>query len=58
MLKLLKLNKKNSFNTLGNILNKRKSTQKNNTTVVQQIISNVKKMETKLSSSMKKNFLN
>ena len=43
MLKLLKLNKKNSFNTLGNILNKRKSTQKNNTTVVQQIISNVKK---------------
>ena len=43
MLKILKLNKKNSFNTLGNILNKRKSTQKNNTTVVQQIISNVKK---------------
>lgn len=43
MLKILKLNKKNLFNTLGNILNKRKSTQKNNTTVVQQIISNVKK---------------
>ena len=43
MLKLLKLNKKNSFNTLENILNKRKSTQKNSTKAVQQIISNVKK---------------
>lgn len=43
MLKLLKLDKKNSLNTLENILDKRKSTQKNNTTAVQQIISNVKK---------------
>ena len=43
MLKLLKLNKKNSLNILENILNKRKSTQKNNTTTVKKIISNVKK---------------
>jgi len=43
MLKLLKLDKKNSLNILENILNKRKSTQKNNTSSVKQIISNVKK---------------
>ena len=43
MLKLLKLNKKNSLNTLENILDKKKSTQKKNTIKVQQIISNVKK---------------
>ena len=43
MLKLLNYNKKNSSNNLEAILNKRKSTQKNKTSVVKKIIFNVKK---------------
>ena len=43
MLKYLNYNKKNSLNNLEILLNKRKSTQKNQTSVVKKIISNVKK---------------
>ena len=43
MLKLLNYNKKNSFENLEIILNKRKSTQRNKTSVVKNIILNVKK---------------
>ena len=43
MLKLLNYNKKNSSNNLEAILNKRKNTQKNKTSVVKKIIFNVKK---------------
>ncbi len=43
MLKFLNYNKKNSFNDLEAILNKRKSMQKNQTSVVKKIIRNVKK---------------
>jgi histidinol dehydrogenase len=43
MLKFLNYNKKDSLNNLENILNKRKSTQKNKTLIVKKIISNVKK---------------
>jgi len=43
MLKYLNYNMKNSLNNLETILNKRKSTQKNQTSVVKKIISNVKK---------------
>ena len=43
MLKFLNYNKKNSLNNLEIILNKRKSTQKNQISVVKKIISNVKK---------------
>ena len=43
MLKFLNYNKKNSFNNLEIILKKRKITQKNKTSFVKKIISNVKK---------------
>ena len=43
MLKYLNYNKKNSLNNLEIILNRRKSTQKNQTSFVKKIISNVKK---------------
>ena len=43
MLKFLSLNKKNSLNNLEIILNKRKFSQKNATSVIKKIISNVKK---------------
>jgi histidinol dehydrogenase len=43
MLKYINYNKKNSLNNLEIILNKRKSTQKNKSSVVKKIISNVKK---------------
>ena len=43
MLKYLNYNKKNSLNNLEILLNKRKSTQKNQTSVVKKIILNVKK---------------
>ena len=41
--KIFNYNKKNSLNNLEIILNKRKSTQKNQTSIVKKIISNVKK---------------
>jgi len=43
MLKFLNYSKKNSFNNLEIILKKRKITQKNKTSIVKKIISNVKK---------------
>ena len=43
MLKYLNYNKKNSLNSLEIILKRRKSTQKNQTSFVKNIISNVKK---------------
>ena len=43
MLKFLNYNKKNSINNLESILNKRKSTQKNQTLIVKKIIFDVKK---------------
>ena len=43
MLKSLKYNKKNLLNNLEIILNKRKFKQKNATSIVKNIISNVKK---------------
>jgi len=43
MLKFLKYNKKNSLKNLESILNKRKSIQKNETSIVKKIINNVKK---------------
>ena len=43
MLKVLKYNKINSLKTLEIFLNKRKSLQKNQTSVVSKIIDNVKK---------------
>jgi len=43
MLRFLNFNKKNSLSNLEIILNRRKSTQKNKTSVVKKIISNVKK---------------
>ena len=56
MLKLLKLRNKNLINTLENILNKRKFTQKNNTAAVQQIIFNVKKSGDKAVIKYEKKF--
>ena len=43
MLKILKLKNKDSFNVLTKFLDKRKFTQKNQTTIVSKIIQNVKK---------------
>ena len=43
MLKFINYSKKNSLNNLNIILNKRKLYQKNKTSVVKKIISNVKK---------------
>jgi histidinol dehydrogenase len=43
MLKFINYNKKNSINNLEIILNKRKSSQKNKTSVVKKIIIDVKK---------------
>ena len=43
MLRILKFNKKKSFSTLEEILNKRKSTQKKQISSIKNIISNVKK---------------
>ena len=43
MLRFLNFNKKKSLSNLEIILNKRKSTQKNKTSVVKKIIFNVKK---------------
>ena len=43
MIKILKFNNKNSLKSLESFLNKRKSVQKNQTTIVSKIIKNVKK---------------
>ena len=43
MLKFLNFNKKKSLTNLEKILNRRKSSQRNKTSVVNKIISNVKK---------------
>ena len=43
MLKVIKLTNKNSLKILKNFLDKRKSIQKKQTTIVSKIISNVKK---------------
>ena len=48
MLKYFNYNKKNSLNNLEIILNRRKSSQKNQTFFVKKIVSNVKKMEIRL----------
>ena len=49
MLKNLKYNKKNSLKTLTTFLEKRKSIQKNQISIVNRIIRNIKKKEIKLS---------
>jgi len=56
MLKFLNFNKKNSFTTLEKILNRRKSSQRNKTSVVNKIISNVKKNGDKAVLSYEKKF--
>ena len=47
MLKVFKLDNKNSFKNLIKILDKRNSIQKNQTAIVSRINKNVKKMEIK-----------
>ena len=47
MLKFLNYNKKNSLNNLEIILNKRKSTQKNKTSLLKKLYLMLKKMEIK-----------
>ena len=56
MLKLIKYINQNSLNKLDIILNKRKFTQKNETTTVKKIISNVKKRGDKAVFNIKNNF--
>jgi histidinol dehydrogenase len=56
MLKFLNFNKKNSFTTLVKILDRRKSSQRNKTSVVNKIISNVKKNGDKAVLSYEKKF--
>ena len=56
MLKLINYNKKNSLNNLEIILNKRKSIQKNQTSVVKKIIYNVKKSGDKAVIKYEKKF--
>ena len=56
MLKFLKFNKKNSLTNLEKILNRRKSSQRNKTSVVNKIISNVKKNGDKAVLSYEKKF--
>jgi histidinol dehydrogenase len=56
MLKFLNFNKKNSLTNLEKILNRRKSSQKNKTSVVNNIISNVKKNGDKAVLNYEKKF--
>ena len=56
MLKVLKLNNKNSFKALKLFLEKRKSIQKNQTTIVNKIIKNVKKNGDKAVLNYEKKF--
>jgi histidinol dehydrogenase len=56
MLKILNYNKKKSLDNLEIILNKRKSTQKNNSRVVKKIITNVKKNGDKAIITYEKKF--
>jgi len=56
MLKLIKYINQNSLNKLDIILNKRKFTQKNETTTVKKIISNVKKRGDKAVIEYEKKF--
>ena len=56
MLKILKLDNKNSFKNLKIFLDKRKSIQKNQTAVVSRIIKNVKKNGDKAVISYEKKF--
>ena len=56
MLKLLKLNNENSFKNLKIFLEKRKSIQKNQTTIVSKIIKNVKKNGDKAVINYEKKF--
>ena len=56
MLKVLKYNKINSLKTLEIFLNKRKSLQKNQTSVVSKIIDNVKKKGDKAVLNYEKKF--
>ena len=56
MLKFINYNKKNSSTNLNNILNERKIYQKNNTSIIKKIISNVKKNGDKAVLSYEKKF--
>ena len=56
MLKILKYNKKNSLKTLGDFLNKRKSLQKKETSIVIKIIKNVKRKGDRAVLSYEKKF--
>ena len=56
MLKVLKLNNKNSLKNLKLFLDKRKSIQKSQTTIVSKIIKNVKKKGDKAVISYEKKF--
>ena len=56
MLKFINYNKTNSLTNLENILNKRKSSQKSKTSIVKNIISNVKKNGDKAVLSYEKKF--
>ena len=56
MLKVLKFNNKNSLKTLKIFLDKRKSIQKNQTSIVSKIIKNVKKNGDKAVLNYEKKF--
>ena len=56
MLKFINYNKKNSLTNLNNTLNERKSFQKNKTSIIKKIISNVKKNGDKAVLSYEKKF--
>ena len=56
MLRVLKFNKKNSFKVLKIFLDKRKSVQKNQTSIVSKIIDNVKKNGDKAVINYEKKF--